>query len=64
MRIGLGAFFYTGSVESRFFGPSAAAILVGWASGRARVAIELQIDSSGSSESLATHRQDKTDGEI
>ena len=34
------------------------------ASGSGRVAIELRIDSSGSSELLAINRQDETDGEI
>jgi hypothetical protein len=34
------------------------------ASGSARVAIELRIDSGGSSELLAINRQDETDGEI
>jgi hypothetical protein len=34
------------------------------ASGSARVAIELRIDSGGSSELLAINRQDETDGKI
>jgi hypothetical protein len=34
------------------------------ASGRARVAIELRMDSGGSSELLAINRHDETDGEI
>jgi hypothetical protein len=34
------------------------------ASGSGRVAIELRIDSRGSSELLAINRQDETDGEI